>query len=100
MSHEALLAILGMAAVTYAIRAGGFLLANRLPETGFVASWMRHLPGAVLASLVAPAILKGGAAEAIAAAATALIYVLSRNLFAAMAGGVLAVYLARLALGA
>lgn len=100
MSLEALLAILGMAAVTYAIRVGGFLLANRLPETGFVASWMRHLPGAVLASLVAPAILKGGTAEAIAATATALVYVLSRNLFAAMAGGVLAVYLARLALGA
>jgi uncharacterized membrane protein len=100
MSLEALIAILGMAAVTYAIRAGGFLLASRLPSTGFVASWMRHLPGAVLASLVAPAVLAGGPAEAIAAAATALIYVVSRNLFAAMAGGVLTVYLARLVLGA
>lgn len=100
MSLEALLAILGMAAVTFAIRSGGLLLANRLPTTGFVASWMKHVPGAVLASLVAPAILAGGAAEAIAAAATALIYIVSRNLFAAMLGGVLAVYLARLALGA
>lgn len=99
MSLEALIAIIGMAAVTYAIRAGGYLLASRLPSTGFVASWMKHLPGAVLASLIAPAILKGGTAEAIAAAATALIYIVSRNLFAAMAGGVLAVYLARLALG-
>lgn len=100
MSLEALIAILGMAAVTYAIRAGGFLLASRLPSTGFVASWMRHLPGAVLASLVAPAILAGGMAEAIAAVATAVIYIASRNLFAAMAGGVLVVYLARMALGA
>ncbi|MBL8591595.1 MAG: AzlD domain-containing protein [Devosia sp.] len=100
MSLEALIAILGMAAVTFAIRAGGLLLANRLPTTGFVASWMKHVPGAVLAALVAPAILAGGAAEAIAAAATALIYLVSRNLFAAMLGGVLAVYLARLALGA
>ena len=100
MSLEALIAILGMAAVTFAIRAGGLLLANRLPTTGFVASWMKHVPGAVLAALVAPAILAGGAAEAIAAAATALIYIVSRNLFAAMLGGVLAVYLARLALGA
>ena len=94
MSLEALLAILGMAAVTYAIRAGGLLLANRLPSTG-----LRHLPGAVLAALIAPVILRGGPAEAIAAVATALIYVASRNLFAAMAGGVLAVYLARLLLG-
>lgn len=99
MSLEALIAILGMAAVTFAIRAGGLLLANRLPTTGFVASWMKHVPGAVLAALVAPAILAGGAAEAIAAAVTALIYVVGRNLFAAMLGGVLAVYLARLALG-
>ena len=100
MSLEALIAILGMAAVTFAIRAGGLLLANRLPTTGFVASWMKHVPGAVLAALVAPAILAGGAAEAVAAAITALIYLVSRNLFAAMLGGVLAVYLARLALGA
>lgn len=99
MSLEALLAILGMAAATFAIRAGGLLLANRLPTTGFVANWLKHVPGAVLASLIAPAILAGGAAEAIAAVATALIYVVSRNLFAAMLGGVLAVYLARLALG-
>lgn len=99
MSLEALIAILGMAAVTFAIRAGGLLLANRLPSTGFVASWMKHVPGAVLAALVAPAILSGGAAEAVAAAVTALIYIVSRNLFAAMLGGVLAVYLARLALG-
>lgn len=99
MSLEALLAILGMAAVTYAIRAGGLLLANRLPSTGFVAAWLRHLPGAVLAALIAPVILRGGPAEAIAAVATALIYVASRNLFAAMVGGVLAVYLARLLLG-
>lgn len=100
MSLEALIAILGMAAVTFAIRAGGLLLANRLPSTGFVASWMKHVPGAVLAALVAPAILAGGAAEAVAATVTALIYIVSRNLFAAMLGGVLAVYLARLALGA
>lgn len=95
MSLEALITILGMAGVTYAIRAGGLLLANRLPTTGFVAAWLRHLPGAVLAALVAPAILKGGPAEWLAAAATALIYALTRNLFVAMVGGVVAVFLLR-----
>jgi hypothetical protein len=49
---------------------------------------------------VAPAVAGGGPAEAIAAAATLGIYVLSRNLFAAMVGGVLTVFIARLALGA
>ena len=99
MQLDPVLAILGMAAVTFAIRAGGFLLANRLPSTGFVAAWMRHIPGAVLASLVAPAVVSGGPAEWVAAAATALAWLLTRNLLPAMAAGVLTVYLVRLALG-
>lgn len=93
---EALVTILGMAGVTYAIRAGGLLLADRLPRTGFVAAWMRHLPGAVLAALVAPAVAGGGIAEAIGAAATLGIYMASRNLLAAMIGGVLSVFLMRM----
>jgi uncharacterized membrane protein len=99
-SPEALAAILGMAIVTFAIKAGGLLLANRLPRDGFAAAWLRHIPGAVLASLVAPAIVTGSIAEAVAAVATALVYVVTRNLFAAMAAGVLTVFLVRMALGA
>jgi len=99
ISLEALITILGMTAVTFAIRAGGLLLADRLPRTGFVASWMKHIPAAVLASLVAPAIAGGGPAEGIAAAVTLVAYVLSRSLFVAMVAGVGAVFFARLALG-
>lgn len=98
-SPEVLVAILGMALVTFAIKAGGLLLANRLPRDGFAAAWLKHIPGAVLASLVAPALVTGSAAEVIAAAATAAVYVLSRSLLAAMAAGVLTIYLARLWLG-
>lgn len=97
-SPEALIAILGMALVTFVVKAGGPLLANRLPSHGFSASWLKHIPGAVLASLVAPALVTGSAAEVIAAAATTMAYFVTRNLFAAMAAGVLVVYLARLAL--
>ncbi len=78
-SPEALLAILGMALVTFAIKAGGLLLATRLPSTGFAAAWLKHIPGAVMASLVAPALVTGSAAEAIAAAATAVVYGLRRR---------------------
>jgi len=99
MQLDPVLAILGMAAVTFAIRAGGFLLANRLPSTGFVAAWMRHIPGAVLASLVTPAVASGGPPEWVAAAATAVAWLLTRNLLPAMAAGVLTIYLMRLALG-
>lgn len=96
MSIEALLVILGMAAATYAIRAGGLLLADRLPAHGFIAAWMRHIPGAVLAALVAPAIVSGGPAELGAAAVTAAMFLLARNLLLAMASGVAAVFLLRL----
>lgn len=95
-SPEAVIAIVGMALVTIAIKAGGLLLADRLPREGFGAAWLRHIPGAVLAALVAPALVTGSPAEVIAAAMTALVHVVTRNLLAAMATGVLTVYLARM----
>ncbi|MFC3706079.1 AzlD domain-containing protein [Devosia honganensis] len=98
-SPEAVIAILGMALVTIAVKASGLLLADRLPRDGFAAAWLRHIPGAVLAALVAPALVTGSMAEVVAAAATSAIFILSKNLFAAMAGGVLTVYLMRLWLG-
>ena len=97
-SPEALIAITGMALATFMIKAGGLLLANRLPRHGFAAAWLKHIPGAVLAALVAPALATGSPAEIIAALSTALVYVVTRNLFAAMATGVLTVYLSRLLL--
>ena len=98
-SPEAVIAILGMALVTIAIKASGLLLADRLPRQGFGAAWLRHIPGAVLAALVAPALVTGSPAEIIAAIATGGVFILSRNLFAAMAAGVATVYLVRLWLG-
>lgn len=99
-SPEAVIAIVGMAIVTIAVKASGLLLADRLPREGFAAAWLRHIPGAVLAALVAPALITGNPAELIAALATATVFLTTRNLFAAMASGVLTVYLVRLWLGA
>ena len=93
---EAVIAILGMALVTIAVKASGLLLADRLPRDGFAAAWLRHIPGAVLAALVAPALVTGSPAEVVAAIATGGIFILTRNLFAAMATGVITVYLVRL----
>ena len=97
-SPEAVTAIVGMALVTIAVKASGLLLADRLPRDGFGAAWLRHIPGAVLAALVAPALVTGSPAEIIAAIATGAVFILSRNLFAAMAAGVATVYLVRLLL--
>ena len=93
---EAVIAILGMALVTIAVKASGLLLADRLPREGFAAAWLKHIPGAVLAALVAPALVTGSPAEVVAALATGGIFILTRNLFAAMATGVITVYLVRL----
>jgi uncharacterized membrane protein len=98
MTAESLIAIAGMAAVTMAIRMGGLLLASRLPTDGFAAAWLRHIPGAVLASLVAPAIANGGPPEWCAAALATLCFLLTRSLLATMVAGIIAVYLLRLLL--
>ena len=98
-SPEALMAILGMALVTLAIKMGGLLLADRLPRSGFAAAWLGHIPPAVMAALVAPAVANGGPAEWLAAAAVIAAHLATRMLVVAMAAGVLAVYLGRLLLG-
>jgi uncharacterized membrane protein len=97
---EAFLAILGMALVTIAVKVSGLLLADRLPRDGFAAAWLRHIPGAVLAALVAPALVTGNPAELVAAAATALVFIGTKNLFAAMLAGVATVYFVRMWIGA
>jgi uncharacterized membrane protein len=58
----AVLAILAMAAVTYACRAGGFWLARRFKPTPFLEAWLEQLPGAVFAALVAPMVVAAGPA--------------------------------------
>jgi uncharacterized membrane protein len=95
MTLESVLAIAGMIAVTYAIRAGGLFLADRLPETGFVAAWLKQVPGAVLAALVAPGVVAGGVAEWCAAVATALAFIATRSLLPSMAAGIAVVWVVR-----
>ena len=91
----AVLTILGMAAVTYMTRAGGLWLMGRVPLSPRVEAWLRHVPGAVLAALVAPSIFTAGPAEALAALATTLVAARTRNFLLAIAVGVAAVVLLR-----
>ena len=67
MSWTSFLAILAMGTVTYACRAGGFWLAQRLTPGPFVRAWLEHLPGAVFAALVGPMVVGAGAAGWLAA---------------------------------
>lgn len=91
----ALLTILGMALVTYATRAGGIILMSRVTLSPRMAAWLKHIPGAVLVSIVAPGIVAGGVPEVLAAIAALLVARRTGSLPLAMVAGVGVVWLAR-----
>ena len=64
--------ILAMAAVTYATRVTGFLIAHRLALTGRAKAAFDAIPPAVLVAVIAPTALTTGWAEAIATAITVI----------------------------
>ncbi len=84
-----------MALGTYATRAGGLWLASRLTFSGRVEAWLDYIPGAILVSLVAPAVLASGFAEALAALAVVLVALRTGSLPVAMVTGVGAVLVLR-----
>ena len=81
------LAIAGAALATYALRLGGLLLAERLPNNGGFKQFMETLPGTILLALVAPGIFSTGVLGGVAALATALCAWRTRNILLAMIVG-------------
>lgn len=84
INYSIVLTILFAAAVTYGLRVGGLLLSEKLPQTGAVKRFMDALPGTILLSLIAPAILHSGTWGGVAASATALCAYKTRNVFLSM----------------
>ncbi len=78
------LAICMAALVTYFLRVGGLLLADRLPNSGNFKRFMDALPGTILLSLVAPGILAAGTWGCVAALCTAFCAFRTGNLFLSM----------------
>ncbi len=89
-----LAAILAMAAVTYATRAAGLLVAERLVLTGRAKAAFDAIPPAVLMAVIAPTALATGPAET-AAAALAMVAATRLPLLATVAVGVAAVVVLR-----
>lgn len=88
MAIEPLLAIVLMALATYATRAGGLWVASRFELSERAGAWLDQIPGAILISLVAPAVLTGGLAESLAAVAVVIVALRTGSLPAAMVTGV------------
>jgi uncharacterized membrane protein len=88
-------AILLMGLATYATRAGGLWLIQRMTPSPFLKAWIAHVPGAVFAALCAPMVLKAGPAGWVSAAVALLVARRSGNVFLAMVAGVVAIVLLR-----
>lgn len=82
--------VLGMAAVTYLTRAGGYWLVRRVPLRGRLAAALEAVPGAIIVALVAPAALATGPAESVAAAAALAVAALRGPMLLAVGASVLA----------
>jgi uncharacterized membrane protein len=74
----------GMAAVTLALRLGGFWLMGYVPFTGRVRRMLEALPGSVIMATVLPVAIKGGPVAIIAIAAALAVMMLRRNDFLAV----------------
>lgn len=92
---QVLIAVGLAAAVTYALRLGGLLLAASFPQSGRFRRGMDALPGALLFSLVLPSIVAEGLWGLLAAGLTAVVVLRSRNTLAAMLCGMLVILVAR-----
>jgi len=89
---DVLLAILGMALVTYLCRAGGYALFRAFRPPRFVEAMLQHLPGPIFIAYVAPALATQGAKGFLAAVAVVVVQAATRNLAAAIAAGVAAIW--------
>ena len=91
-----LLTILGMALVTYSTRAGGFWLMGLVTPSPRIEAWLKQIPGAVLVAIIAPTVLTSSIAETLAAVATILVAIRTKNVLIAMLVGIATVALLRL----
>lgn len=91
------LAIAAMAAVTFAIRAGGFFLMGYVPLTPRVRSIFNALPGAVVMAIVLPLVVRNGLPAWAAVVASIAVMVLRRNDMLAVVCGMGAAALIRAA---
>jgi uncharacterized membrane protein len=85
-----------MALVTYATRAGGFWLMGLVTPSPHIEAWLKQIPGAVLVAIIAPTVLASSLAETLAAMATILVAIRTKNVLIALLVGVAVVALLRL----
>jgi len=87
--------ISSLAIATYALRLGGVVLGQRLPEKGPWARGLNALPGCLIISLVSVLLLTGGVNEWIAGLIAALVALFTRSLPLTMLAGIVSILILR-----
>ncbi len=87
--------LLAMTCAAYATRVGGYWLIGRFAIRPRLRRVLDALPGVMIAAIVAPILVRGGASALLAVAAAVLTMRLARNDFAAVIAGMAAAALAR-----
>lgn len=92
---SALLTILLMATVTYALRAGGYWMMGRVTFSPRMETGLAHLPGAVITALVVPATINAGVPGVAGLVTVAIVMRRWNNLFLALVLGISVVWVLR-----
>ena len=87
--------LLVMTLATYVTRAGGYWLIGRFAIGPRLRRMLDALPGVMIASIVAPILLRGGVSGLMAVAAAMITMRLARNDFAAVIAGMAVAVLTR-----
>jgi len=87
--------VAAMAAAVVLCRLGGYWLIGRFTIGPRLRKMLNALPGAVIASTIAPILVTGGVCAWLALALAALTMIVVRNDFAALAAGVVVAAVAR-----
>jgi uncharacterized membrane protein len=82
------IAILLMALATYATRVAGFLFAQHPMRSQWSNRFLRHVPAAILVSMIAPHALNHGHEEATGFLVVAIVQVMKKNALLSMGCGV------------
>lgn len=83
-----LLAIAVMAVMTFACRAGGYVVFRQITPTPFLRSVLSFIPGTLFVSYVVPALVKGGGAHWAGAVVTVVAMVATRSIALALIAGI------------
>lgn len=87
--------ILGMGIATYITRASGYFIASRLDMTPRFKAALSGVPVAIIVSIIAPELIKGGPAEYLAALIVVILAVRKHGLLVCLASGIIAVNIFR-----